>query len=222
LKHLSGLYDGQIHYLDGLLENLYQYLTDRRLLEETIIIFTSDHGESLGTHRFIGHGWLHENQTRVPLLIRFPEKFFPPGKIEALVETTDLTPTILDLFGMTIPPVMNGKSLLPLLKNETSQVRETVFTEYYGNNERAHASALRQGPWKVITKDWGRTVHLYNLERDPGEIHSFLYDHPKKEELLRILKKEFWSHRKKEKKYQKTTTQDKKTKQMLRDLGYAE
>ena len=223
LEYLRGLYDAQIRYFDSLFQEFYRFLQEMDLADSTLIIFTGDHGESLGTHRFIGHGWLQENQLRIPLFIRFPGKTFPPGRIDALLETTDLSPGILDMYGIEIPADMVGKSFLPLIKKEKPRIRETVYAEFFMKDGKIGACSLQKNHYKIIKKRGNREALFYDLARDTEEIHPVTEAHPVKAELVEMLNQKWKKELSGNKKIlKKMSREDERTKQMLRELGYVE
>jgi choline-sulfatase len=149
--------------------------------ENTLIIYTGDHGYMLGQHgRFEKHCG-YEPAVRSPLLIRFPAKVKARQSTEALVEFIDIFPTVLDFAGVPIPTNVQGKSLVPVLTGRTKQHREQVFIEY-SENEEAY---LRTERWKFIYSTGkrqredgyatgnplpGRTLQLFDLTHDPDEL----------------------------------------------------
>jgi choline-sulfatase len=148
--------------------------------DNTLVIFTSDHGYLLGQHgRFEKH-CCFEPAVRVALLMRFPPLIRPGRATAALVEMIDLVPTILNLCGVPAPANLHGRSLTPLLREQTAAHRECVFAEYADNEE----AMIRTERWKLIFSTGARQrrdgyaldlpageplVQLYDLENDPEE-----------------------------------------------------
>jgi arylsulfatase A-like enzyme len=114
------LYDGEIAYVDQLIGDFRGFLEEKGLLQSTLIVFTGDHGESLGEHKESAHGFfVYDAVIRVPLILRFPGPKGPRGKvIKPQVHSVDLMPTILDLVGEDVPSAVQGKSLLPLIRTK--------------------------------------------------------------------------------------------------------
>lgn len=149
--------------------------------ENTLVIYTGDHGYMLGQHgRFEKHCG-YEPAVRSPLLVRFPGKVQPSQSSKALVEFIDIFPTVLEFAGLPVPTNVQGKSLAPLLTGKLNQHREQVFIEY-SENEEAY---IRTDRWKFIYGTGkrlrgdgyatrqplpGRTVRLFDLDRDPDEL----------------------------------------------------
>jgi arylsulfatase A-like enzyme len=145
------LYDGEVAYLDRQIGRLLGFLESRGMLEDTILVVVADHGESLGEHgiRF-RHAGLHDTTTHVPLMIRWPDR--QGRRIEGLVQTIDLFPTILKAAGLPVPS-QEGQDL--------EETRRAVFAEHSD-----HLGAMvRTRDFKYI--DQG--PQLYDLKADPGE-----------------------------------------------------
>ena len=148
--------------------------------DNTLVIFTSDHGYLLGQHgRFEKH-CCFEPAVRAALLMRFPGLIRPGQATRALVELIDLVPTILELCGEPAPANLHGRSLTSLLRNQTSMHREHVIAEYADNEE----AMIRTERWKLIYCSGSRrrrdgyaldqpgrepSVQLYDLDYDPEE-----------------------------------------------------
>jgi arylsulfatase len=152
------LYDGEVAYLDRQIGRLLGFLESRGLLEDTLLVVVADHGESLGEHgiRF-RHAGLHDTTTHVPLMIRWPGPDREGRRIEGLVQTIDLFPTILRAAGLPIPP-QDGQDLDHGLGENR---RRAVFAEH---SDRLGAM-VRTRDFKYIEKG----PELYDLRADPGE-----------------------------------------------------
>lgn len=182
-EYISALYDSGIAYTDRQLGRLIERLDERGLLDRTLLIVTSDHGEELWDHGLWGHGRaMLEHQTRVPLIVRVPEAMreelglaAAPGMIRQQVRLVDLYPTILDLLGVPLEHEVQGRSLRPLLAGRRLP-RAPAFSEstYWGPME---VKSLRDERFKYlrgIPKEPEETDRegwevVYDLETDPGE-----------------------------------------------------
>ncbi len=188
-------YDGEIAYADAKVGELLEFLESRNLLDETMIIVVSDHGEDLREHTDVwGHKGLFDNVTRVPLIISYPSELPENKVVEALVQHVDIAPTILEAAGVEPPPTVYGRSLKPLIQGEVESIySEVILME----NSQEKARALRTERWKLIVslgKDFeGRPagwLRLYNLEKDPGEtINLALHEAELSGELKERLEK---------------------------------
>ncbi|NIQ04751.1 MAG: sulfatase-like hydrolase/transferase [Candidatus Korarchaeota archaeon] len=189
---LYRLYKAEVRYMDEQLGALFQYLKEKGIWEDCLVILTSDHGEAFGEHGHYTHGNLYDEVIRVPLLIKFPER--KTGKIKQLVSLLDLAPTICDFLGMQTPNTFQGESLLPLI-DEQKNGRHGIFCEVQYERKRKNASsdigiAYRTRKWKYIYKTDGKD-ELYNMKNDPQEKRNLLGG---KIEIKETLKGEIMKH----------------------------
>jgi len=187
------LYDGEIAYVDQLIGEFRDFMEKKNLFDKTLIIFTADHGESLGEHRESAHGFfIYDSDIRVPLIIRFPEGKFAGHVISSQVKSIDIMPTVLHLLDEEMPESVQGESLLSLiLENETQDERsaysETYWPRYhYGWSE---LKSLRKGRYKFIDAP---RPELYDTLEDPGEVNNLVNEkaslgHEMKKELLALI-----------------------------------
>ena len=170
------LYDAEIAEADRLLGRLSDALRERALLDRTLLVIAGDHGEEFGEHGERFHtSNLYEPQVRTALVLRVPG--LPPRRVKEAVVLTDLVPTLESL--LRLPSLSfdasEGRNLLPyLLHGEPLQAG--FFLENFRVDSGAQrATALVDWPFKLIYEEEGRTLELYDLERDPGERHN-VYD----------------------------------------------
>jgi arylsulfatase A-like enzyme len=130
LAHLKALYSGQVTLVDRWLGKLLQKIEDLGLYEDTMVVFTSDHGTYIGEHNAIGKTpVLYQEIAHIPLIIKVPDSMgIKSGRNEAIVQPPDLMPTFLDLAGAEIPNTVQGKSLLPIIRGEIKQVRDAAVS----------------------------------------------------------------------------------------------
>lgn len=154
--------------------------------DNTIVIFTSDHGELLGDHGIYYKGpFFYDCSVRVPLIVNMPGTVVPE-RSEALVELLDLPQTILDAAGMECHPGMMGKSLWPILAGDqpANHHRDDVYCESYtaceGHNQTAtqpaNATMIRTTTHKLVVAHGHGMGELYDLEKDPGESRNLWND----------------------------------------------
>lgn len=173
LRTMIAGYYGAVSYVDHLLGLLLEALIATDQFDDTLIIFTSDHGEMLGHHRMLKKGpMMFEDLTRIPLVIK------PPGSAEAQTDSTvvshvDLLPTMLAAAGVSAP--LSGRDLL----GDAAAVNG-VAVEY-------HSTTWGQPPWPLrawVTEEWkyvetvGGDDELYHLKNDPGELQNLIDQHP--------------------------------------------
>jgi len=164
-------YYGSISYVDELVGRLLTALERAGLAQDTIIVFTGDHGEMLGERGMWYKMSFFEWSSRVPLLVHAPGRW-APRRVSAPVSHVDLFPTILDLLDGRAPlPVdpFDGESLLPLLAGSARGAGRTIFAEYLGEGTLNPAFMVRRGRYKYIACD-GDPPQLYDLEADPKEL----------------------------------------------------
>ncbi len=190
---LRARYDEFIRYADKQFMDFINQLHEREELNNTIIIISSDHGESF-EHDFVGHGGpLYEEQTHIPLVIKEPGQ--TEGKIiDGLVEQIDIPATILDLAHITIPSWMEGRSLVPLLRNKNLSSRPVYSMNFPQNMSRGHQIttgniAVWEGDYKLIHWLSINKSELYNLEQDPDELSDLFDKEPEiSRRLLKLIK----------------------------------
>ncbi|KAA8568985.1 hypothetical protein EYC84_007954 [Monilinia fructicola] len=145
------------------------YGADCRLDENTIIVFSGDHGDMLGERGLWYKMSYFEASVRVPLLVHYP-KYFNAHHVSENVSTLDILPTLADLANVELWPglPMDGSSLLPHLQSRPGG-SDTVFAEYCGEGTISPMMMIRRGPWKYITCP-ADPDQLYNLAEDPKEV----------------------------------------------------
>ncbi len=169
LQKAINRYDNALHYVDMQIGRLAQYLEQQGELDNTLWVITSDHGEMFYDHGMVTHGkTLYEGESRVPLLVHWPKRV-KPGDVDEPVSTLDILPTIAELVGIPPHPAFQGRSFLnPAVHAEE---HTAIFMNIQGLRS---ADGIVCWPWKLIVERTGREVHLYNLEKDPGERHDLI------------------------------------------------
>lgn len=170
IKRARRAYYGSVSYVDDCVGRLLDTLADAGLADDTIVIFSGDHGDMLGERGLWYKMSYFESSARVPLLVHYP-KWFEPRRVSRNVSTLDLLPTICDLIGIKPAPYlpMDGISMMPHLQGHDGH--DTVFTEYAGEGTVRPMMMIRRGPWKYIVCP-ANEPQLYNLERDPLEVDN--------------------------------------------------
>jgi arylsulfatase A-like enzyme len=221
VKHMSkeeyiSHYDGEISFLDSQIGILLNELNKLGIERNTLIILTSDHGESLGEHAYFGHELLlYDVLLKVPLIIKFP-RVFPHHKIiTKQVQSIDIMPTILDLLGLKQPDLIEGRSLVSLILGEKEEPASYAYSSYENYLSRY---AIRTEEWKLIYTQENNHYELYNLRRDPQESVN-LYEMENR--VAEILKMELGKYLNiapfPEKGLEELSAE---TKETLRSLGY--
>ena len=159
-------YYGNVNLVDVMVGEILTTLDKLGLREDTLVIFTSDHGEMLYQHRAWGKQSFFDPSVRVPLIISWPG-VLPQGKTsDGLVQMIDLYPTLLDVLGLEIPKSAQGKSLLPLLQGKTEKQWDVVYSELEGGKVMQF-----DGRYKWIDNGTG-APELYDMKNDPWELRD--------------------------------------------------
>jgi arylsulfatase A-like enzyme len=180
---IQALYYAMIEQVDEQFGRLLDYLDRTGQRANTVVIFMSDHGEALGDHGLTHKGCrFFDGLTRVPLIWSWPGHIQAGQRSDALVELTDIAPTLMELAGLPVPDRMQGRSLLPILTGQASpdHHRDFVRCEYYDALDEPHRSygtMYRDRRWKLIVYHGTGLGELYDMEDDPHEFTS-LWDSP--------------------------------------------
>lgn len=172
VKILAQMYSAQMAYTDALIEKMFHFLKANDLLQDTLVIVASDHGEAFGEHGDILHSTEpYEELIRVPLLVYPSESLgWPTRRVQTPVELVDLVPTLIELFGLRNPGALDGQSVLSTLRGGAYESGPFLVSEGLGVN----ALSIRVGDLKLIAtltkkRKAIRRVELYDLASDPGE-----------------------------------------------------
>jgi len=182
INTLRARYDENIRYCDNVFENFIIELSSIKLSNKTIIILSSDHGESF-EHNVLGHGCLdlYEEVTNIPFIIKVPGKT-ENKVIRDVVSQIDIPATILDFAGISIPSWMEGRSVRPLMYEESLR-SEPVFSMALFNNKVGQpisngTVAVWEGNNKLVYYIDENKSLLFNLKSDPYEMNDLCYDEP--------------------------------------------
>lgn len=190
LEELTKDYYAGLVAIDENIGKVTQHLEDSGQLDETAIMFTSDHGYFLGEWRLFDKRLMHEPSIRVPMLVRYPKRI-PAGQVrEEMVLDIDIAPTLLDLAGVQAPAHMQGKSIATLAEKKDLPWRQEWLYEYYEypgwENVRPNRG-IRTKRYKYIHYYLEpQEFEMYDLESDPGEINN-LYGKPEHAALQKHL-----------------------------------
>ena len=194
-------YAGEVTMVDRAVGRIIERLDSLGLLEETLVVFTADHGHYLGEHGMLGKhisepgkmlaSPLYEEITRVPLLVHLPGG--RPGRTDAIVQSPDLMPTILELVGVETPDTVQARSVASIAETGKGEERAFAVTSMplcnpghitlsTDNYQRMVVSYLRatisSGPWTMLYAREGTPVELYDLRSDPGQMQNVAEEHP--------------------------------------------
>lgn len=222
IREVRAIHYGMINFIDDAIGRVVDKLEKLGILDNTLIIFTSDHGDSMGAHGLIQkHNMFYDSFTHVPFIVSWP------GKVKAqrsnhLIELIDIMPTVLDVAGCDIPIGVQGKSFAPFLLGEDYEPRKYVVIESGEDGEPLKLSEITKRPehpfdescfvwcaWReawlgkgksIRTHDWKLNLYtngegeLYDLRNDPHELNN-LFDSKKHEQIIIELERKLlrWS-----------------------------
>jgi len=174
-QHIEALYDGEILYTDFNIKRILGTLEAAGRLDDTVVIFVSDHGEEFAEHGRFGHNkTLYEEVIHIPLIIRYPERIAAGTRTDSLVSLVDLAPTILDLCGLPADATHWGRSLTPLFEPggqlpPRSAPLELIFGRPIPGQKREPMQGLHAGDHKVVRNRPGESPIVFDLVEDPLE-----------------------------------------------------
>ena len=178
---MRGRYYGLVTLMDKYVGRILDALEARGLAENTVVVFTSDHGDMLGSHQMVDKGMMFDEAIRVPLLVRHPQEPLAGKTCDAVVNTVDVLPTLLEMAGVPVPPHIEGRSFLGALRGEAGDAPAFGVVEWNGVLQNMHArdprfaEVLDAHVRCVVTQQWklilspGDRSELYDLAHDPLE-----------------------------------------------------
>lgn len=173
IREYAAIYHGMVKYIDDQLGRVLAKLDERGLADNTLVIFTTDHGDMVGAHGCIGKsiGSFYDDLVRIPLVMRLPGRIPPGTVVPQPVSQIDYMPTILDYLGLDAPQKTHGRSMRPLVEGRRVEWRDYAFCQ------RANASRmLRTERYKLFYRPKPRAVALYDLREDPHEDRNLAKD----------------------------------------------
>jgi arylsulfatase A-like enzyme/Flp pilus assembly protein TadD len=209
-------YSGEVAYTDQALGKLFRYLDERRREDRTVVVLTADHGESLGEHGELTHGYFAYNSTlRIPLIVKAPG--FKPGRVDQNASHIDIFPTVCELLGAAAPPVLQGISLVPAMSGEELRKRPIYFESLMAFCSRGWAPirGFIEGTKKYMDSP---VPELYDLAKDFAEAEDLA---PRTD--LGIFKSELagiMAARSSAREPSARRVVDRETREKLRSLGY--
>lgn len=199
-RRIKAAYYAMIELVDDQLARILAALEATGQVDDTLVLFTSDHGELLGDHGLLYKGCrFFEGLVRVPLIWAWPAAFATGIVSDALVELVDLAPTLLDAAGLAVPGAMQGRSLLPILegRGDPHVHKPHVVSEYHDSmgstpiTTPVHASMYRDRQHKLVVYHGHELGELYDLEADPGEFDNLWSDAGARALKADLLKRHF-------------------------------
>ena len=188
IAHVVALYDGEIAYTDEHFGRFIRELKEAKLFQNTVIVFTSDHGEELGERGSWGHGHtLYEELIKIPLIVKFSQGRHSGERVVTEVRHLDLAPTMIELAGLTVPEWMQGESLLSILEGDAVRTCTEVYSEETLNRNVLY-SIISERRKYILRTSPTRSKELFDLEQDPRETSNLVkQDHSEVKALERRL-----------------------------------
>lgn len=181
-QNVMAAYNACITEMDDMVGRVVKALKDQGLYENTIIIYTTDHGEHLFEHGLRGKHNMYEDAVNVPFIISYPKLFKQNTVNNSLVSFIDLMPTFANLIGAKTPDTAQGISLVDILKEGSELKDRVVYSEFRGadykllpNAKNVPSRMMRKGDYKFIYTH-GIIDQLYNIKEDPDELNNLIFD----------------------------------------------
>ena len=194
-QQTNAVYAAMIESVDDSVGRILRTLDTLGIASNTVVVFMSDNGglwprSTSNAPLRAGKAYPYEGGIREPLIIRWPGPTQPGTTCSVPVSSIDFFPTFVELAGAKLPSPVDGRSLVPLLKQSGPLEREALFwhyPHYWSNNRVRPYGAVRAGDWKLIELYEDMRVELYNLKDDLGEAHDLAKEKPEKATELRAL-----------------------------------
>lgn len=172
IKRARRAYYGSCSYVDTQVGKLMKILKDCKFDEDTIVIFSGDHGDMLGERSLWYKMSWYENSARVPLVVHYPKRF-KPHRVNESVSTLDLLPTLLEMTGCELDAGLpiDGTSFYKYLVDANAKGKDEAFGEYMGEGTITPVMMIRRGAWKYTTS-LADPAQLYNMDQDPLELRD--------------------------------------------------
>ena len=170
-------------------ERLLEVLDALRVIcndDNTVVIYTADHGENMGEHGMWWKNCMFENAARVPLIVSWPKRFVSSERRQGACSLVDVVQTIADLGGARAPDDWNGASLCGWMDDAHAPWKDMAVSQYYAHNIASGYAMLRSGQYKYVyhsppDKKHPAQEELYDLQADPGEFHNLSADPAQKD-----------------------------------------
>ena len=172
-QEMIAAYWGYCTYIDSEIGRIIKYLKKMNLYDDTVIIFSTDHGDMIGSHRIFNKGFqMYEETHRIPLIVRDPDSSTPGDVINSFVSHVDLFDTICDYANISNDTKTDGFSLTGLSNDQNNNARDSIFSEFHGYEPcLTSIRMVRTKQWKYVYNPFS-VDELYDVESDPHEIHN--------------------------------------------------
>ena len=175
------LYYGLTHWLDVEIGKVLASLAESGASDDTIVIYTTDHGENMGEHGLWWKNAMFEHAARVPLIVSWPARWAGRQRRAGACSLVDVVQTIAELGGAETPDDWNGDSMVKWLDDPHTKWKDRAVSEYYAHNIASGSAMIRMGRFKYVYHAAADAEHraereLYDLNADPGEFHNLAND----------------------------------------------
>jgi len=190
MRRLRAHYLGNVTMIDEALGRFIEVLERKGYLDESLIIFTSDHGDNLGDHGLSQKWSMYDTVTRVPAIFWAPGEVKAGQKVEGLCQLFDIGPTVLEWAGAPLPPACQAQSLMPALRGEPWAGRDEVFAEQAGDVSLTGAQLItmvRDKRYKITHIVGSDEGQLFDLQEDPQEDRNLWNDPAHADQKQRLL-----------------------------------
>ena len=198
-RHTAALYAGEVSFVDKWVGVLLAALKRLGMWDDSLVVFTTDHGELLGERNVIrkARPWSYEEMSRIPLLLRLPGGEAQGSVVSGFAQTPDLLPTICETLSITPPEGTHGLSLLPLARGAVPTLRPYAISGWY-----RQSWSIRDREWSLhlwlpdyVEQPWdprrAGTRELYCLTADPGETNNLAAQRPDVADRLELALRQF-------------------------------
>lgn len=185
------LYYGLTQWLDEEVGKVLTALKQSEVGEDTVVIYTADHGEDLGEHGMWFKNCMFDHGARVPLIISWPKRWKGGEAREGACSLVDVVQTIADLGGTKAPADWNGASMIAWMNDANTKWRDIAVSEYYAHHIASGFAMIRSGNFKYVYHTPADDKHpaereLYDLKSDPDELHNLASDPQQKDRIARM------------------------------------
>lgn len=195
----AAAYYANVELIDSLFGQLRSRLDESGIAEDTVLVYTSDHGEQLGERGMWWKSTFYDQSTKIPLIMRYPKAFPTNHQIEGVASLVDLTATLVDLGGTSLPDI-SGQSLVSLISSRDEGWKDTAFSEFYGGLMNVQTPPFRNrmvrcGKWKYNVFD-GFPSQCFDLQDDPQELNDLAAEDGAEQQILNelsILARQDWN-----------------------------
>jgi arylsulfatase A-like enzyme len=190
LHRMRAYYFANVTMIDEKIGEIINALKNRGYLDNTVIIFTTDHGDCLGDHGHIEKWNMFDQSTKIPLIVWAPGRFKRGQRINSLIQNFDIAPVIMELAGIDVPESWQTETITPALEGKPFKGREYVFSTQADVGRMSDAkqmTMIRNSDWKLVHYLGNNEGELYDLKNDPGEHRNLWFDEnykSKKQELI--------------------------------------